>query len=465
MNKTKINSKKPDCFESLVISKKNIRYKLNESEQKENESLSKKILAVIEGQMIVRGGKSRNGRVYPLSPVDFWEYVLKNEEVQRRFKDGQVLGRLGHYTGAVTEEQMQDGKVSHRLVELVAGGKNGIDGYGKIYVLDTEAGRNTLTFLESGTILYVSTRGEGSYRDPVQKIVDWEDFEFETIDFVLNPGFFEAKPTISKINEELELENKIEGKKMDKEFLEKLEKITEAKEALAKENASLTIKNENLVKEKTTLTEEVTKVRAVLATYESIDKNPEDLRKTVKEATSIIEKLEVLGTPESITEQLKTQKGLVEKYALLGTSEKIEEALTNQDSIIESYKKIGTVESIEKALKTQESIIERYRTKVKTLKESSSSKDITANALVLSEEFDITAENAVKMLNKMSLTEAKEVLENTKGKDKKFDFSENYKPELKKDPTTSTETGKNWRSMFEGKGTNSVDSVFAKAFG
>jgi hypothetical protein len=465
MNKTKLNSKKPDCFESLVISKKNIRYELNESEQKENEKLSKKILAVIEGQMIIIGGKSRNGRVYQESPVNFWEYVLKNEEVQRRFKDGQVLGRLGHYTGAVTEEQMQDGLVSHRLVELIPSEKNGIKGYGKIYVLDTEAGRNTLVFLESGTVLYVSTRGEGSYRDPVNKIVDWEDFEFETIDFVLNPGFFEAKPTISKINEELELEIKVEEKKMDKEFLEKLEKITESKETLVRENASLTITNQNLLKEKTDLTEEVKKVRVVLATYEALDKDPQELKKTMKEATTIFEKLSNLGTPESITEQLKKQNETIQKYALLGTPEKIEEALKNQDSIIKSYKKLGEVDSIEKALKNQESIIESYRTKVKTLKASSSSKDITANALVLSEEFDITAENAVKMLNKMSLTEAKEVLENAKGKDNKFNFSENYKPELKTPSTPSTETGKNWRSMFEGKGTSSVDAVFAKAFG
>lgn len=433
-----------DCFESLTISKRNIRYELNESEQKDNEKLNKKILAVIEGQFVVNGGTSRNGREYVKEPVNFWEYVLNGSEVKRRFKDGQVLGELGHYEGAVTEAKMKSGEVSHRVVFI-----DPETGKGKIYVIDTPAGNNTLTFLESGTVLYVSSRGTGSLRGNSKTVVDWETYEFETIDFVLNPGFFDAKPELTKINEELELDKTQVEDSMDKEVLEKLEKMNEAKEVIVKDNVLLLTKNESLQKEVESLKESLKTATSVNESFKSLG-NETEIRGIVNEAHALIEAYKPLGSADAVKKCLE----LLESYKALGTPEEFKQLA----EISEKYIAIGSDTDIVKTLKLQESIIEKFEKttggleriqKIKKIAESYGKTLLSDTTKDLSEKYNMESEKVLKLIKKNGFNEAKEILESlSKGKDKYNDFSEDYKPELKKEFQGSN-SEKPKKSVFE----------------
>jgi hypothetical protein len=432
-NKTKNKSKEKvsiyETFDSLTISSANLRFELNESELQDNEKLSKKILAVIEGKLIIPGGRSRNGREYVKnSQVNFWEVILTQEEVVRRFKDGQVLGRLGHYEGAVTEQQMEEGKVTHRVVNI-----DYETGEGKIYVLDTPSGRNLMTHLESGTILYVSSRGDGTFRDLAKTIVDWENYDFETIDFVLRPGFLEAKPSISKINENLD-KNIIDKKrsKMDeKEMLDEINKVGKEKEALASENGKLTAVNENLVKEKAEKEKILNESLDKLKLYESLG-SPEEIKNFLSEATAQIKSYTKFGVAEKIDESLKT----LNEYKELGEVSKLDEAL----NILEEYKELGTVKEIKEGFEFQKQIIESYEQATGGLEKAKKQAEISEKyknkynlegAVQISEKFDITLEKAESLIKEHGKTKTISILESLDIEKNISDYGTNYKPKKK----------------------------------
>ena len=156
------------------------------------------VLAVVEGTFFVADKPSRNGRIYPRK---LWENVLSSSDFKRMLNNRLLFGTVGH-----AEEQLddliRDGKVSHVVTEvsLLPDGR----GIGKAEILDTPAGRVLKTLFESGSKLSVSSKAYGDYEGQTSEghwRVSPSSFVLERFDFVVDPGFLEAQPTVKEVYE------------------------------------------------------------------------------------------------------------------------------------------------------------------------------------------------------------------------------------------------------------------------
>lgn len=145
------------------------------------------VLGRVRGVFFVPNGTSRNKRYYPRQT---WEKAL--EECKSRLEDG-MLGTLLHPR---TPEWAHPVWSSHVVKRLWIGEDD--KGYGEAYVLDTPVGRVVNTFLRSGLVrLYVSSRawGKTERQGDVEVVVPGQ-YRLEAFDFVLEPGFLEARPEL-----------------------------------------------------------------------------------------------------------------------------------------------------------------------------------------------------------------------------------------------------------------------------
>lgn len=164
-----------------------------------------KILGKVRGVMAPIGEFSRNGRLYENS---HWNKVLSNQQLQEKIANRRCFGTLSHADKKVDDSDFREGKISHICSVLEV--RNDDNGkpflYGELDILDTPAGRILEAMYRGGAGLYVSSRGAGKLLPvPGQtyKMVDSSNYYFESIDFVLNPGFLQAKPVFEEVKEEI----------------------------------------------------------------------------------------------------------------------------------------------------------------------------------------------------------------------------------------------------------------------
>jgi hypothetical protein len=179
------------------------------------------ILAVVTGTHFVPAGLSRNKRYYPESaPYGFlWGEQLKKPWIVEKMANNTMCGTIGHDT-EIGEKEFREGKVSHftKALKIIPTGdpNKPYKGYAESYVLNTPAGQALKTYLDAGMKLYVSSRAGGDFLPGVTykvaedgsevPVLDPSKFKLERFDFVFNPGFFDAHPTLKEnmgINESL----------------------------------------------------------------------------------------------------------------------------------------------------------------------------------------------------------------------------------------------------------------------
>lgn len=172
--------------------------RIDESAQSEVAKSGGTILAIVKGQHFCPGGISRNHRKYT---EELWEVAGQDEDVQRKLKNGQMFGRIGH-EAEITDEDIAEGKFSHitRNIDW----KTGI---AESVIYNTPMGNTLYTILRAGTTMYVSSRADGDYEgkdEDGNDILDPKTYKLERFDFVQDPGFLDAKPKMiseSKKNE------------------------------------------------------------------------------------------------------------------------------------------------------------------------------------------------------------------------------------------------------------------------
>lgn len=175
--------------------------RVDESAQSEVAKSGGTILAIVKGPHFCPGKVSRNHRLYT---EELWEVAGKDEDVQRKLKNGQMFGRIGH-EAEITDEDIAEGKFSHitRNIDW----KTGI---AESVIYNTDMGKTLYTILRAGTTMYVSSRADGDYEGKDEEgndILDPKTYKLERFDFVQDPGFLAAQPKViseSKKNEELE---------------------------------------------------------------------------------------------------------------------------------------------------------------------------------------------------------------------------------------------------------------------
>lgn len=159
----------------------------------------KYVIGRVRGQFFVPDGESRNGRFYPES---LWNRVVGNNDVKNKLCERKMFGTIGHDEEPVTEQQLRKGEVSHIITKLwIEPGSDGKKrGMGEALILNTPTGHNLNVYLRAGSRLNTSSRASGKYLEGKDRngipIVDEDAYVFETFDFVLDPGFLEARPDL-----------------------------------------------------------------------------------------------------------------------------------------------------------------------------------------------------------------------------------------------------------------------------
>lgn len=166
-----------------------------------------KLIGRVCGCIAPIGSMSRNGRLYEES---HWPKILSNPELQERIANRKFFGMISHENCPINDRNFKAGEISHvcSLLEV----RNDDNGkpylYGELDILDTPAGRILKAMYEGGAGLYVSTRAAGRLLESTRngrtiKVVDPSSYYINSIDFVLNPGFLQAKPAFEAVPTEV----------------------------------------------------------------------------------------------------------------------------------------------------------------------------------------------------------------------------------------------------------------------
>lgn len=199
----------------------------------------KYVIGRVKGQFFVPDGESRNGRFYPES---LWNRVVGNDSVKNKLSERKMFGTIGHDEEPVSEQQLRRGEVSHIITKLwIEPDSNGRKrGMGEALILNTDAGRNLNVYLRAGSRLNTSSRASGKYLEGAEKngipVVDENAYVFETFDFVLDPGFLEARPDLVEQMQAAKEENYIMSDDRTNSLVEaSLRTLSESRDALQKQ--------------------------------------------------------------------------------------------------------------------------------------------------------------------------------------------------------------------------------------
>jgi len=256
------------------------------------------ILAVVEGTFFVADKPSRNGRIYPRR---LWENVISSSEFKRLLNNRLLFGTVGH-----AEEQLDDlireGKISHVVtdINILPDGR----GVGRAEILDTPVGRVLKTLFESGSKLSVSSKAYGDYEGQTSEgywRVSPESFVLERFDFVVDPGFLEAQPTV-------------------KEVYESVMKVRHDNDIVAK-----------LVEEKSKQEERIVQL---LRDVESKEKELKELRESVEKFNKLrngVLEREIERIGDILVERFGIEKERIEAGSVLGVVRNIRKVIESLD--------------------------------------------------------------------------------------------------------------------------------------
>ena len=338
-------------IKSIIESNQKFKIKVLSESAETSEVDGKYILARASGPAFFPNTTSRNNVFYP---KEAWENAIADEEFQHRLKNRLVFGTIGH-DPEITDNEVRKGEFSH-IVTKVWIGEDDI-GYAEYLVLNTEPGRILNTLLRAGVGISVSTKGYGTTIETSDKdteMVDPDNFSFDRIDFVIDPGYLQAKPELKESKNTENTNYNRNEQKMDKT----IDILENATKRLEESNKSL----------QTEITESkvaLSKANAALDSYRALGSVQQ-----VAEAMNQLDKYRLLGTPRKIKEDLDQAEeviGLLEDQVqdLTATIDQLkaeepatEEVTEDEDqSELDAYRELGTVEEIKACLERAEELM------------------------------------------------------------------------------------------------------------
>lgn len=147
------------------------------------------VLKKLKGTLSTLGKKNRNGRIYS---KELWENVLNSEYWQDMISNNSLFGECVHPADNRSTSdpfEIDANNVSHRISEAHIEGDRLI---GTVEILDTDAGRNIASLIDSGCNIGISARGAGDLNGDE---VDPNTYQFKTFDLTFRPSDFNARLT------------------------------------------------------------------------------------------------------------------------------------------------------------------------------------------------------------------------------------------------------------------------------
>lgn len=409
------------------------------------------IIGKVRGPFFVPNGTSRNQRFYP---KELWESVLSKDITKSRLAGRMMFGMIGHEDKPVTEEDLRKGSVSHIVSNLWIDEKG--KGMGEALILGTEAGRNLFIYLKAGSRLKTSSRAAGKYESAQRHnglpIVDKQNYQLETFDFVLEPGFAEVDPRLVENKQpnqtmDIDVNKLVENLQTSRDSLQvKLSESLDQMKTQSGESATLRSQVEDLKKQveaftteklgragnEKLLTETLTKVglpglTEALAVLGKCDKHLVAILQEGKltgasakayldlgeaqEVSAIIDLAEKeirlwrgFGNHGTFKKTLAEQRALLSKYVAIGTPDEINETVDAATVSLENYSKIGSSDEIKDSIDEASLLLEGISKKSKK-------KAIDESVAYASKKFGLTIEAVRPILESMPAHKAEKALE------------------------------------------------------
>ena len=279
---------------------------INEATETTSEVDGVHILARVEGPAFFPNTTSGNGVFYPL---EAWQNALNDEDFQYRLGQRLVLGTIGHEI-ELGDDEVRKGELSHIVTKAWIDEDN--VGRAEYLILGTGPGKVLNTLLRAKCGLRVSTKANGLFKGNTQE-VDPDNFFFERIDFVLDPGYREAFPALveSFYKERSERKNKIN----ETASSQTAEEDTGMNEAL---DAKLIADKEAQIKQ---LKYQLARVQEKLSKYEEYGTLP-----AIREAYDSLNEYIGIGSVTSISSAINEASNIISKALSKKKAKSISEA-------------------------------------------------------------------------------------------------------------------------------------------
>lgn len=153
------------------------------------------VIAKIVGPAFFPGRTSRNKVEYTM---DLWKRCISRPEFRRELEARRIYGTFGHDL-PIDDAAIRDGKIGQIISDVWIDESTGI-GMAEYLILNTGPGRMIKTLFGAKSKVRVSTRARGkmlSQRFGGNKRPDPAKFFLRAIDFVHDPGFLDAEPTLA----------------------------------------------------------------------------------------------------------------------------------------------------------------------------------------------------------------------------------------------------------------------------
>lgn len=426
----------------------------------------KYIIGRVVGPMFVPDGASRNDRWYPR---ELWEKVINDPEVRTKMAERTIFGSIGHDDQPFTDNDLRNGLASHITTKLWID-ENTKLGMGECLILGTPTGEILLTALKAGSKLHVSSRAFGEYKPNSYHeglpVVDPDTYEFHCFDWVIDPGFLQARPTLKEKYEQVLNKNNMEDTNTNKAMAEAVARLQKSNEALILKNEALLKENAKLKSDfegpNKALKEQLAKYRAFVG---DVKKVSEALRASGKKSVSdlvseanlpsvksILDfvmgkkiKLETLQGIESLVSSKNEGKSsLANAHRILkARMEKKDEIIGKAKALVEEYRKFGTLEELSAA----QAVLEKYTAigsipdliGIMNLCQEKINKAIKVKSNKVVEELakssGVEIERVSNLVKKLGVSEARALLSSISGNQ----MTEAKKPETKKTVSESVE--------------------------
>ena len=243
------------------------------------------VLAKVSGPAFFPDSVSENNVRYTR---EFWETILSDEEVNTKLADKVMFGTIGHQIVDINDSKLLAGVASHITTKMWIDDSTGI-GMAEHLVLNTNAGKILNTVLRAGSKLRVSTRGQGELRKSKDGVNDIDEYYFQRIDFVINPGYREALPSVVESLNSVSDNNKQEDNSLMADQTN--DKVVEI---LQKQIDDLKQQQDKVLNEKAEISERLRKVSEELDNVKSEKDN----------VANQLDKYEEMGTVEEISEAI-----------------------------------------------------------------------------------------------------------------------------------------------------------------
>lgn len=330
------------------------------------------IIARAAGEAFFPDRASRNNRFYP---KEAWTNALKDEGLQTRLDKRLVFGSVGH-DQPLDDVAIREGKISH-IVNRVWIDESTGKGMAEFLILNTPSGRTLNTLLRAGSAISVSTRARGEYLDRKneagQNVIDPSKFALDSVDFVIDPGFLDAKPSLVEEIEREKEKASLTETAVKELLLKDLVETTDDEDTHAVAPAQLIeetpMTTENQVMDAAVLEAlkaELSEVQESRNTaLELLEAKQAESATVVAERDELAQKLEAyaeLGTVEEVAESLKSAVETLERYTALGTVESLTQIKKAALETTEAYTELGDVADVKEALETSKAFFETVGT-------------------------------------------------------------------------------------------------------